>query len=173
MSYLQKYVSKKAKDRNVKAFNMITNKNEAKTIQKCISCNCKCKFKKTTCNSKQIWNDETYKKEYRNGRKWKSIIVWILAQVFVRIVGIWQNVADTSVIECGDIFSAMNITSIKMANTVATNVIKNYHSKKVRYKSDCYILHAVLSVIILILIITNIWYHFAKHRSKIKDIFLC
>ena len=46
MSYLQKYVSEKAKDRNVKAFNMITNKNEAKTIQKCISCNCKCKFKK-------------------------------------------------------------------------------------------------------------------------------
>ena len=59
-------------------------------------------------------------------------------------------------IECGDIISARNITSIKMANTVATNVIKNYHSKKVRYKSDCYILHAVLSVIILILIITNI-----------------
>ena len=48
MSYLQKYVSKKIKDRNVKVFNMITNKNEAKTMTKHISCACKCKFNSTT-----------------------------------------------------------------------------------------------------------------------------
>ena len=29
---------------------MITNKNEAKTITKHISCDCKCKFNNTTCN---------------------------------------------------------------------------------------------------------------------------
>ena len=44
MSYLQKYVfQKKPKDINVKVFNMITNKNEAKTMTKQISCDCKCK----------------------------------------------------------------------------------------------------------------------------------
>ena len=41
---------------NVKAFNMITNKNEAKTMAKHISCDFKCKFDSTTCNSNQKWN---------------------------------------------------------------------------------------------------------------------
>ena len=37
-------VPNETKDINVKAFNMITNKDEAKTITKHISCDCKCKF---------------------------------------------------------------------------------------------------------------------------------
>ena len=39
-------VPNKTKDVNVKVFNMITNKREAKTLRKHISCDCKCK-----CNS--------------------------------------------------------------------------------------------------------------------------
>ena len=59
-SHLQKYIfQKKTKDINVKAFNMITNKNEAKTISKRISCDCKCEFNSATCNSNQKWNNET------------------------------------------------------------------------------------------------------------------
>ena len=46
-------VPEKTKDINVNAFNMITNKNEANTITKHISCDCKCKFNTTTCNSNQ------------------------------------------------------------------------------------------------------------------------
>ena len=39
------------KDVNVKVFNMVTNKNEAKILLvKHISCDCKCKFNSTTCN---------------------------------------------------------------------------------------------------------------------------
>ena len=54
MSYLQKNVfRKKSKRHKVKVFNMITNKNEAKTMTKLISCDCKCKFNSTTCNSNQ------------------------------------------------------------------------------------------------------------------------
>ena len=48
----------------------------------------------------------------------------------------------------------MDIASIKITNTIATNVTKNCHSKKVRYKFDCSILHRVLLAIILLLIIT-------------------
>ena len=45
MSYLQKYMfQKKTEGINVKALNMTTNKNEAKTITKHISRDCKCKF---------------------------------------------------------------------------------------------------------------------------------
>ena len=38
------YVPKETKDINVKAFNMITNKAETKTVTEHISCDCKCKF---------------------------------------------------------------------------------------------------------------------------------
>ena len=57
MSYLQKYVSKETKDINVKVFNMMTDKNEAKAKTKHILCNCKCNQHYTTCNSNQKWNN--------------------------------------------------------------------------------------------------------------------
>ena len=57
----------------------------------------------------------------------------------------------------------MDIVSTKMTNTIATNVTKNCHSKKVR---NCYILHGVLLAIILLLLITIICFHYAKHRWK-------
>ena len=52
-------VPKETKDLNVKAFNKITNKNEAKAMTKHISCDCKCKFNSTVCNSNQKWNNKT------------------------------------------------------------------------------------------------------------------
>ena len=54
---------KKAKDINMKVFNMITNKNEAKTMTKHISCDSRCLFN-NTCHSNQKWNNETYQYEY-------------------------------------------------------------------------------------------------------------
>ena len=56
MSYFKNdvlFAVKKAKDINVKVFEMIANKNEAKTMTKHISCDCKCKFNSATCNSNQ------------------------------------------------------------------------------------------------------------------------
>ena len=50
-------------------------------------------------------------------------------------------IADTSLITCNEIISAMAIVSTKMPNTIATNRTKSCPSKKVRYKFDCYILH--------------------------------
>ena len=52
-------VSKETKDINVKAFYMITNQNEAKAMIEHISCDCKCKFSSTVCNSNQKWNNKT------------------------------------------------------------------------------------------------------------------
>ena len=42
---------------------MITNENETKTMTKHISCDCKCKFNSTTCNSKHL---EVRITKYRN-----------------------------------------------------------------------------------------------------------
>ena len=59
-----------------------------------------------------------------------------------------KSIADTSVIACDEPISVMDIVSTKMTNTKATNVLINWHIKKVRYKIDCYILHTVLLAII-------------------------
>ena len=37
---------------------MITGINESKTLTKHISCECKCKFDGTKCNSNQWWNND-------------------------------------------------------------------------------------------------------------------
>ena len=65
-------VSKKeTKDINVKTFNMITYKNEAKAMTKHISFDCKCKLNCTTCNSNQKWNNKARKCECNNYQKCK------------------------------------------------------------------------------------------------------
>ena len=54
-------VPKETKDINIKAFTILTNKNEVKTKAKHISCYYKCKLNSTTCNSNKKWNNETCK----------------------------------------------------------------------------------------------------------------
>ena len=49
-----------------------------------------------------------------------------------------KSIAGTSVITCDEIMSVMDIESTKMTNTIATNVTINIHTKKERYKIDCY-----------------------------------
>ena len=72
-------------------------------------------------------------------------------------------------IKYDEIITVMDIVSKKMANTIATNLSINSDDKKVRYKNDCYILHSFISDILL-LIVTIISYHYAKHGSKQKII---
>ena len=68
-------------------------------------------------------------------------------------------------IACDKIVSVMvGIVSMIITNTIAANVSINSDVEKVRYKIDCYILHTVLLGIILLLIITMIWYHYAKQK---------
>ena len=72
------------KDVNVKVFNVITRMYEAKALVKHISCNCKCKFSGTTCNSNQKWNicvNSSVKSILHS----KKIIAEILVHVFVKI----------------------------------------------------------------------------------------
>ena len=65
-------VPKETKDMNVQAFNMSTNKNEAKTMARHISCDCKSKFNSTACNSNQKWNNRTCQCECKNYCKCKK-----------------------------------------------------------------------------------------------------
>ena len=49
-------VPTKIENVNKNIFNMIAIINESNTLTKHISCNCKCKFDVTKCNSNQKWN---------------------------------------------------------------------------------------------------------------------
>ena len=55
---------------------MITNKNEAKAMVKHISCNCKCKFNSTTCNSNKEWNNKISQCEFRNYHQCRKEYSW-------------------------------------------------------------------------------------------------
>ena len=81
-------VPKETKDINVKSFNMITNKNEAKAIAKQISCDCKCKLNSATFNSNKKWDNDTCHCECKSYRTCKKIIAGILANVLVIIENI-------------------------------------------------------------------------------------
>ena len=78
-----------------------------------------------------------------------------------------KSIADTSVTECDEIIIVMDNVSTK--NTVATNITSvasiNCHSKKIRF--IYFILLTVSSVIILLMEITVICYHYAKQKSTI------
>ena len=63
---------KETKNINVKAFNILTNKKEAKTMTKQVSCDRKFKSNSTTCNSNQKWNNETFQGEFKNYQKCKK-----------------------------------------------------------------------------------------------------
>ena len=47
-------VPKQTKDKNIKGYNIITNKDEAKAITENISYDCKCKSNSVICNSNQM-----------------------------------------------------------------------------------------------------------------------
>ena len=68
--------SEKKQDINVKAFNMKTCKNEAKTITKHTSCDCKCKFNNTTYNANKKSNNKTCRCECKHYRKCTEDSSW-------------------------------------------------------------------------------------------------
>ena len=147
---------------NIKVFNMITIKNEVKTMAKHIPCDCKCKLNSITCNSNQKKHANLNVKTVVHA---KRVIFGILAHVFVKTISL-KNIAYTSLIKCEEIISVMDIVSTKMTITIATDMLVNSENKKVEYKIDFYILHTVFLVIILLMLITIIWYLYAKHMSK-------
>ena len=70
------FIPKETKDINVKVFNMITNKENAKAMTEHISCGCKCKFNSTKCNSNQKWNNKICQCECKNYHKCEEDFSW-------------------------------------------------------------------------------------------------
>ena len=136
MSYLQKCVLKETKGIYVKAFNMITNKDEAKAMTEHISCDCKCKFYSTTCNSNQKWNNKTCQCEFKNYHQCKIDYSWNPSTCICENSKYLKSVADTSLTKCDENVIVIDNLSTKKTNTIATNVTStasiNWHNKTVR-----------------------------------------
>ena len=79
------FVPKEIKNINFKVFNLITTKNEATLMVKHISCNSKCKFNSTTCNSNKNGITKHVNMNVKIIVHAKKIIVEILAHVLLRI----------------------------------------------------------------------------------------
>ena len=116
------YGPKETKGIYVKAFNIITNKNEAKPMRKHISGDCKCKFNSTTCNSNQKWNNKTCQCECENYRKCKKDYSCNFSTCICENSKHLKSISDTSVTECDEIVIVMDIVSTKKTNTIATNL---------------------------------------------------
>ena len=56
-------IPNKTEDLNLSVFNMILGINESRTLTKDISCECKCRFDRTKCNSSQWWNNNKCRRE--------------------------------------------------------------------------------------------------------------
>ena len=113
-------VPKETKNINVKVFNMITNKNEAKTMTKHISCDCKCKFNSTTYNSNHKWNKKTCPYECKNYRWCRNDCSWNHSICICENSKYLKSIGDTSVIECNEFVTVMDTVSTKTTNTIAT-----------------------------------------------------
>ena len=98
---------------NVEAFNMITNKNEAKTMTKHISCDCKCKCNSTTYNSNQKWNNKTCQFECKNYRTRKIDNSWNPSTCICENSNYLKSIADTLVIDCDEVTSVLDVVSTK------------------------------------------------------------
>ena len=102
-------VPNEKKDINIKAFNMLTNKNQAKTITKYISCDFKCKFNRTTCKSNQKRNNKTCQCECKNCYKCKKDYILNLSTCICENSKYLKGIADTSVSKCGKILTVTDI----------------------------------------------------------------
>ena len=130
-------VPKETKNINVKVFNMVTKKDEAKAMIEHISCDCKCKFNNTTCGSNQEWNNKTCRCECKNYCKCKIDCSWNPSQYIGETSKCLKSIADTSVTDFNEIIFVMDIVSAKKTNIIAakkanvsSTALSNYHSKK-------------------------------------------
>ena len=106
-------VPKETKEINAKAFNTITNTNEAKSMKKHISCDYKCQFNSKTCNSSTKWNNKTCQCECKNYHKCKKDYSWNPGTCICQNSKYFKNITKTSLTECDETIIVIDIASMK------------------------------------------------------------
>ena len=76
----------------------------------------------TTCNSNQKQNNKACQSDCKNYHKRKKDYSWNPSTCICESSKYLKSIADTSVIECDENITVMDIVSTKMTNNIATNV---------------------------------------------------
>ena len=100
---------------------MITNKDEVEAMTEHISCDYKCKFNSTKCNSNQKWNNKTCQYEWKIYRKCKENYSQNPSTYICKNSKYLKSVNGTSVTKCDEIVFVMDNLSTKKTNTIATD----------------------------------------------------
>ena len=123
---------------------MIAIINEAKTLKKQLSCDCKGKFNSATCNSNEKCNNHKCQCEFKKQHVFRKDYSWNPSTCICEISRYLKSIADDSVIVFDKIINVADAVSTYVTYTVAANVTStasiNSDNKNVRYKMNCYIL---------------------------------
>ena len=130
-------VPSETKNINGKVFNMITRMNEVKTLVKQISCDCKCNFNSTTCDSNQKWNNNKCLCKCKKYPPCKKDFSWNPNICICKNSRYFKSAVDNSVIVCDQIINVIESVSTNVTNTISTNVTStvsiNSNDNKKRY----------------------------------------
>ena len=96
-------VPNKTEDLNLSVINMITGKNELKTLTKHISYTCNCKFDGTKCNSNHNWNNNKRWCECKKHNINEKDYMWNPATCSCENGKYLTNIINDSVIMCDEI----------------------------------------------------------------------
>ena len=117
---------------------MITKISEAKTLVKCNSKDCKCKFDSLGCYSNQKWNNDKFQFQCKKYQKCKNDYNWNPSKSICENSAYLKIIADDLVIVCDVIISIKH--SADVTNTISVNVrytvSRNCDDKEVRFKMN-------------------------------------
>ena len=100
-------VLSETKSVNVKVFNMITRKNEAKKLVKDLLSHCKCKSDSKACNSNQKWNNKTCQCECKSYQTCKDDYSWNPSTFICENGKYSKSAFDDSMITCDEIINVI------------------------------------------------------------------
>ena len=144
-------------------FNIITGKNEQKTLTRHISCECKCKFDGRKCNSDQCWNNDKCRCEWRKRPMCKKDCNWNPASCNCENGKYLASIMDHSAIMRDEI--------IEPYGEETKTIPINFNEKKATYKTqNFYILLAFLLITIPLLMAVSICCYLIKYRALQKHL---
>ena len=149
-------VPNKTDDLDLGVFNMITVINEAKTLTKHISCECKCKFDGRKCNSDQWWNNDKCQCDCKKHHFCEKDYVWNPA---------------TCNCENGKYLASIMVDSGIICDEIVYEEETNFNERNIAFKTqNFYILLTFLLITITSLIAVSIYCYLIKYRVKQKHL---
>ena len=155
---------------------MITGINESKTLTKHISCECKCKFDGTKCNSNQWWYNDKCWCECKKHYIFEKDYVWNPSTCNCENRKYLASIINDSVILCNDIIDAketnFNAKNVTCKNTKFLYFICPFINYHFIYLINIYLYFINIYYILLIIYIIAVSIHCypIKYQAKQKHL---